>query len=125
MIADAPAAAAANTYGGVLVKLHAFVDSARSAASGGLTWAEFGELLVAFLRLAVSAYDEVSGMTGEEKKLAVMQGVADLFDAIADRAVPLAAWPVWILVRPAVRSLVLALAAGAIEQLLPLVRFAR
>lgn len=125
MIADAPTATAENTPGGALVKLHAFVQAARSAAADGLSWAEFGELLVAFLRLAVALYDDVVGMTGEEKKAAVLDGVADLFDAVADRAIPLAAYPLWIVVRPAVRSLVLALAAGAIEQLLPIVRLAR
>ena len=54
-------------------------------------------------------------------------GVIDsaLFDQLADKAVPLTVWPVWILVRPAIRSLVLALAAGAVEQILPLVRAGR
>ena len=122
MIAEAPAAAAANTTGGVLVKLHAFVESAKSAAADGLTWSEFGELLVAFLRMAVSLYDDVVGMTGEEKKAAVLDGVAALFDAVADRCVPLVLWPLWGLARGPVRLLVLALASGAIEQLLPLVR---
>jgi hypothetical protein len=36
--------------------------------------------------------------------------------------VPRVAYPIWILARPAVRALVLALAAGAVEQVLPLVR---
>ena len=124
MIAEAPAAAAANLTGGVLVKLHAFVETARSTAADGLTWSEFGELLVAFLRLAVSLYDDVVGMTGEEKKAAVLDGVAALFDAVADRCVPLMLWPLWGLARGPVRILVLALASGAIEQLLPLVRLA-
>jgi hypothetical protein len=48
--------------------------------------------------------------------------VGDLFDAVADRAVPIVALPLWVVARPAVRSLVLALASGAIEQLLWLVR---
>jgi hypothetical protein len=62
-------------------------------------------------------------MTGAEKKALVLEAVAALFDALADKAVPLAAWPVWILVRPAIRSLVLAIAAGAMEQVLRLVRY--
>ncbi len=61
-------------------------------------------------------------LTGEQKKALALEAVGDLFDAVADRAVPPIAWPVWIVARPAVRSLVLALASGAIEQLLPLVR---
>lgn len=124
MIAEAPAAAAANTPGGVFVKLHAFVEAAKSSAADGLTWSEFGELLVAFLRLAVSLYDDVVGMTGEEKKAAVLDGVAALFDAVADHCIPLVLWPLWGLARGPVRLLVLALASGAIEQLLPLVRLA-
>jgi hypothetical protein len=34
------------------------------------------------------------------------------------------AWPVWLIVRPTVRQLVLLAAAGAIESLLPVVRIA-
>ena len=48
--------------------------------------------------------------------------IGDLFDAVADKAVPTVLWPVWILARPAVRSLVVSLAAGAVEQVLQLVR---
>jgi uncharacterized membrane protein len=121
MIAAAPVAAAANVSG-ALDKIRAFVATASSAAADGLTWVEFGELLVALLRMVVAAIDGVSLMTGAEKKALAMDAVASLFDAVADRAVPTAVWPLWLLARPAVRSLVLALASGAIEQLLPLVR---
>jgi hypothetical protein len=48
--------------------------------------------------------------------------VAHLFDAVADQAVPAAVYPLWLIVRFPIRSLVLAIASGAIEQLLPLVR---
>jgi hypothetical protein len=61
-------------------------------------------------------------MSGEAKKAAVLVAVADLFDAVADKAVPTVLWPVWMLARPAVRSLVVAIAAGAVEQVLSLVR---
>lgn len=103
-------------------KTIAFVRAARAAAADGLTWSEFGELLVSLLRLLVQTLDAVSGMTGPEKKAAVVEAAGMLFDAVADKAVPLAVWPVWILVRPAVRSLVLAIAAGAIEPILQLAR---
>ena len=121
MISTAPSVA---TYGiqNVLDKAAAFVAMAKSAAADGLTWSEFGELLVALLRVLVEAFDSVSGMTGPEKKAAVLDAAAMLFDAVADKCVPLAAWPIWILVRPAVRSLVLALASGAIEPILQLSR---
>lgn len=121
MITAAPFAAA-ETPTGLLDKISAFVAAARTAAADGLTWAEFGELLVGLLRLVVTILDAVTTLTGAQKKAVAMQAVADLFDAVADKAVPLAAWPVWIIVRHAVRSLVLALASGAIEQILPLVR---
>lgn len=124
MIADAPIAAARNVFGGVVAKVDAFITAASSAAAGGLTWAEFGDLLMAFLKLATSLYDEIVDMTGEEKKAAVLDGVAALFDAVADRCVPALLWPLWGLSRGPVRMLILALASGAIEQLLPLVRLA-
>lgn len=124
MIAEAPLAAAAAHFGSIASKISAFVTTAHSVASDGLTWAEFGDLLVAFLKMSVSLYDDVAGMTGADKKSAVLDGVAMLFDAVADKCVPLVAWPLWGLVRSPVRLLVIALASGAIEQLIPLVRIA-
>lgn len=121
MIAAAPVAAAANVSG-VLDKIHAFIATAKSAAADGMTWAEFGELLVALLRLVVTAIDTVTLLTGAEKKALTLEAVASLFDAVADRAVPAAVYPLWLLVRSPVRSLVIAIASGAIEQLIPLVR---
>jgi len=121
----APMTAAANLDGGLLNKIVAFVETAKSAAADGITWAEFGELVVAMLKLVVTFLDTVSTLTGAEKKALALDAVAGLFDAVADKAVPTLAWPVWILARPAVRALVLALASGAIEQLLPLVRSVR
>jgi hypothetical protein len=122
MIASAPVAAAANLEDGLLAKISAFIATSRSAAADGITWAEFGELMLAMLRLVVTALDTVSTMTGPEKKALALSAVASLFDAVADKAVPLAVYPLWILVRSPVRSLVIAIASGAIEQLLPLVR---
>ncbi len=121
MIAEAPIAAAGDRAG-LLDKIAAFVSAARAVSADGLTWAEFGELMVGLLRLVVAVLDTVTTLTGEQKKALALEAVGDLFDAVADRAVPPIAWPVWIVARPAVRSLVLALASGAIEQLLPLVR---
>lgn len=122
MIAAAPVAAAANLEDGLLAKISAFIATSRSAAADGITWAEFGELMLALLRLVVTALDTVSTMSGSQKKALALEAVASLFDAVADKAVPAAVYPLWILVRSPVRSLVIAIAAGAIEQLLPLVR---
>lgn len=121
-IAASAAAAARNLDGGLLSKVVAFIETAKALAADGLTWAEFGELMLAMLRLVVTALDTVNTLNGQEKKALALDAVAKLFDAVADRAVPAAVYPLWLLVRSPVRSLVLAIASGAIEQLLPLVR---
>jgi hypothetical protein len=74
------------------------------------------------MRLAVATLDDIATMTGAEKKDLALVAAAALFDTVADRCVPLVAWPVYIIARPAIRALVLALAGGVIESLLPLVR---
>jgi hypothetical protein len=123
MISDAPVAAASN-MAGIYEKIGAFIATAKSVAADGLTWAEFGELLIALMRLAIATLDTVAGLSGAEKKAMVVDAVALLFDAVADKAVPLAVYPLWLLVRPSVRSLLIAVASGAVERLLPLVRSA-
>jgi hypothetical protein len=110
---------------GLLDKITTYIASAKAEASDGLTWSEFGELLLALLRLVVSALDSVATLSGKEKKALALDAVARLFDAVADYAVPVTLYPIWLVARPAVRSLVLALAGGVLEQLLPLVRLAR
>jgi len=121
MITEAPVSAALK-FTDLESQVRAFLATARVASIGGLTWAEFGELSLALLKLTTFTLDSISGLTGQEKKDLAIEAVAALFDQLADKAVPLAAWPIWILVKPAIRSLVLAMAAGSIEQLLPLVR---
>lgn len=121
MIADAPLAATTKVDG-VLNKIAAFVEVAKSAAADGLTWAEFGELMISLLHLVVEQIDSVTTMTGEQKKALVLAAVGSLFDAVAGLAVPFFAKPLWLAVRPAVRSLILALASGGVEQILKLVR---
>lgn len=121
MIAEAPVAAASSVFG-LFDKVKAYIATAQSAAADGLTWAEFGELLVALVRLLVETLDTVSSLTGPQKKALVLEAVGLLFDAVADQAVPAYLYPLWILARPAVRQLVVALASGAVEQILPLVR---
>lgn len=120
MIADAPLAASSK-FDDLAGAVRAYLAVAKVAASDGLTWQEFGELLVGLLRLAVRLA-EVLDVPGPEKKTLVLEAAARLFDLVADRAVPAVLWPVWIVARPAVRSLVLSLASGAVEQILPLVR---
>jgi hypothetical protein len=102
-----------------------FIDTARTKASDGLTWGEFGELLTALIRLAAETLDAVTGMTGAAKRAAVIEVVGMLFDAVADRCVPMLAYPLWLVVRPAARALVIAIAGGILEQVLPLTRAAK
>jgi hypothetical protein len=120
-IVDGPVAVAAR-HPGLLARAAAFVLAARDAAANGLTWVEVGQLVLTLVRLLVQAYEGVRDMTGEQKKAAVLDAVAKLFDAVADKAVPTLAKPLWYVARPAVRSLVLSIADGAVEVVLPLVR---
>jgi len=124
MISSAPAHAAEH-WSDLARRVQSFLKVAEEAARNGITWAEFGELLMALLRLSIQAADTLSGMTGKEKKEMVLAAVAALFDAVADKAVPAYLYPLWLLSRSAVRSLVLALASGAVEILLPMVRSGR
>ena len=121
MIADQPMLASTGQPG-IVAKVHSFIRSAKALAADGLTWMEFGELLVGLLKVTVAALDEVTAMTGAQKKALVMDAAAMLFDQVADKAVPSYLYPLWLAARPAVRSLVLALASGAVEIVLPMVR---
>jgi len=120
-IAHEPMVAAGQAHD-VVDKVGRFINKARQVAAGGITWSQFGELLIGLLRVAVEVLDHVGNLTGAEKKEIVLHAAGRLFDVVAGQAVPAALYPVWLLVRSPVRSLVLALASGAIEQILPLVR---
>ena len=102
-----------------------FIAGARLKAVGGLTVAEFGSLTVEVIRLAVAGLDTISTLDGAAKKAWAIACVGNLFDAVADSCVPLPAKPIWWIVRPAIRSLVLSAASGALEQILKLTREAR
>lgn len=117
---NAPAAAAENQTN-IAAAVTAYIETAKSVASDGLTWSEFGHLLTGLLRLAVRLADSLQA-SGPERKAIVLTAAAALFDAVAASCVPLVATPVWIFARASVRALVLALASGAVEVLLPLVR---
>ena len=100
-----------------------FIADARLKAVGGLTVAEFGSLTVALLKLSVSGLESIP-IDKAAKKAWALQAVAVLFDTLADSCIPLAAKPAWWLLKPAIRSLVLAAADGTLEQVLSLVRSA-
>jgi hypothetical protein len=102
----------------------ALIAGARLKATGGLTVAEFGSLVVEVIRLAVAGLDTITTLDGPGKKSWALSCVGTLFDAVADSCVPMLAKPVWWIVRPAVRTLVLSAAGGALEQILVLTRAA-
>jgi hypothetical protein len=101
-----------------------FIAGARAKAAGGLTVAEFGSLVVELIRLAVAGLDTINTLDGVAKKAWAVACVGTLFDAVADSCVPFVARPVWWIVRPTVRTLVLSAAGGALEQILKLTRAA-
>jgi hypothetical protein len=120
MIADKPIAAAAGPAD-IATKVSEFIAAAKAASANGLTVAEFAELTLALLKIAVAAADSIP-VDGAARKSWVVDAVGLLFDAVADKMVPVVAWPLWIVFRSSVRSLVLAAAGGAVEAILPLVR---
>jgi hypothetical protein len=102
----------------------ALIAGARLKSAGGLTVSEFGSLTVEVIRLAVAGLDTINTLDGAAKKSWALSCVGTLFDAVADSCVPTLAWPVWFILRPAVRVLVLSAAGGALEQILVLTRAA-
>ncbi len=111
-----------NTLPVFVVAAQRFLDTARDQARDGLTWPEFGTLVAALVRLAVEMLDAVQTLTGPEKKDIVLESVGVLFDTLAVACVPMTLYPFWFIVRPPARALVVAIAAGTIETILPLVR---
>ncbi len=102
-------------------RVREFIDNARTAAADGLTVAEFGDITTELLRTVVAALDSVEA-AGDQKKEWALAAVAALFDAVADKCVPAVVYPVWLLVRPSVRSVLLYYSAGALEVILKIVR---
>lgn len=107
-----------------LAKIEEFLTTVRARAADGLTIADLSHLTLDGMRLAIALLDRVT-MPGADKKQEVLKLVAYLFDQFADACVPFAAKPVWWLVKPAVRALVLSISSGAVEFILPVVRSAQ
>lgn len=104
-------------------RVKAFIIDAQDRAGDGLSVSDFAELVVELLRLVIATLDKIPA-EGSAKRAWAVSAVAMLFDELADKAVPVVIWPVWMIVRPAVRQLVLLAAGGLVEGLLPLVRAA-
>lgn len=123
MITQAPVEAASGPAS-IAAKIKAFVDAAKVAAADGLSVSEFTELLLSLLKVAVELAESIPA-DGAAKKAWVIEAVGMLFDAVADKVVPAAAWPLWIVLRSPVRAIVLAAAGGAVEIILPMIRSAK
>lgn len=106
-----------------LTEIGDFLTGVRARAKDGISISDLAQACVEGMRLAIALLDRLS-MPGAEKKAEVLKLVAYLFDQFSDGCVPLVAKPIWWIVKPAVRSLVLAIASGAVESLLPIVRSA-
>ena len=99
------------TLNEVVASINQWVASVRLAAVGGITVAEFGAVLVQTLQLAIRTANMIPNDSDQRRALAV-EAVAKVFDAVADRCVPVVLLPVWWIVRPAVRAAILAAVAG-------------
>jgi hypothetical protein len=102
-------------------KVRGYIVAARLKARDGLTVAELSELIVSAMRIAIAALDSIP-VDGAQRKTIVIAFVGDMFDEFADKVVPLPAWPFWIIAKPTVRIVALAVASGATEALLHIVR---
>jgi len=120
MISTAPLTASNNLLN-IREKILAFIFTAKEQAQDVLTLAEFAELSVALMRVVMAAVDGLPS-SGAEKKQWVLEAVGMLFDEVAGLGVPMPLWPVWAIVKPAVRQLLLLAVSGALESMLPLVR---
>jgi hypothetical protein len=121
MLISEPCVQVAAPLDGLAQKVRAFVTVARLKAENGLTVAEFGELFLALMRVAIEAADTLSA-AGSQKKELVLDALTLLFDEVADKVVPIYLWPIWVVARPAVRAALIAAASGGIEVVLQLIR---
>ena len=97
------------------------VEAAAAKAHDGLTLREFGEIFYDFMRITVEGLESVP-VPGALKKRWALDAITALFDAIADKAVPVYFYPVWLIIKPSVRSLLIHFSDGAIESVLRLLR---
>ena len=99
----------------------AFIANAIAQAQNGMTFAKLGRLVIELLQLSVSGLESIPA-EGKDKKKWALSLVGTLFDSVAGFAVPVYLQPFWFVAKPGVRILVLALADGALEQVLRIVR---
>lgn len=101
-----------------------YIATVRARVADGIGVSALTQLTLGGMRLAIALLDKLN-MPGADKKAEVLSLVGYLFDQFSDACVPFAAKPVWWVVKPAVRALVLSMAGGAVEFLLPVLRAAQ
>ena len=104
-----------------VLKLSEFMEEAKRRAVDGVSTADVTALTLDAMRIAMTMLDGMV-MDGKGKKAEVLRVAEYFFDSFADLCVPTIAKPLWWLMRPAVKALVMQLASGAVEALLPIVR---
>lgn len=105
----------------VTEQVQAYIANAKVLAKNGLTVAEFGELATDLMRVMVAAMDSLDA-AGEKKKAWLLSAIGALFEEVADKCVPLPAYPFWLMIRPAAKRVLLHFAGGAIEVILQMYR---
>lgn len=109
---------------GLVFLVNDFIRNAWAKSRGGLTVAEFVELVQQLLRTVVTALEKIEA-PGTDKRAFAVEAVGALFDAVASSLVPVWLLPVWPLIRGSVRQIVTTAAGVVIDRLtLPLVRAA-
>jgi hypothetical protein len=109
-------AIAAAQAGSLQKQVEAFIEKARTLADGGLTFAEAGQLGMAFLEMSVQAAEELADASGEEKLAAVLDAFGYVWDLIIWPALPLGYFAMFrgLLAKPA-RAIAMAIAEGLVE----------
>jgi hypothetical protein len=99
----------------------AYANDWRERTRNGTTVSDVAQIVVGGMEIAIAWLDPQAA-PGDQKKSQTVEVALWLFDEFADLAVPTLVRPVWWIARPALRSITAALAGGAVEQLLPLIR---
>jgi hypothetical protein len=109
-------ALAAAQAGSLQKQVEAFIEKARTLADGGLTFAEAGQLGLAFLEMGVQAAEGLADVTGEEKLAAVLDAFGYVWDVIIWPSLPLGYLNLFrgLLAKPA-RATAMAIAEGLVE----------
>mgnify|MGYP001585036478 CR=1 FL=1 len=97
-------------------ELAAYIARAKLAAQDGLTLREVCELIMGLVILGVRSAESFTGVSGPDKKAAIMDAAGRLFDTLAPHVLLPPPWSfVATLALKVVRPIVLHFADGAIE----------